>query len=86
VGDYAEEYWVRLKSMDIDPGDLPWQELAVRFSAYAPGVGSAIVGTGNLSHFLANVEFARMGPLSSELTERILKAYDRENQGWLGQV
>ncbi|MDR3692291.1 MAG: aldo/keto reductase, partial [Fimbriimonas sp.] len=38
VGDYSEEYWTRLRMMDIDPGDLPWQELAVRFSAYAPGV------------------------------------------------
>ena len=86
VGDYAEEYWVRLQAMDIDPGDLSWQELAVRFSAYAPGVCSAIVGTGNLNHFLSNVELARKGPLPTELVEQILQAYDRENQGWTGQI
>lgn len=86
TGDYAEEYWVRLKAMDIDPGDLQWQELAVRFSAYAPGVCSAIVGTGNLGHFLANVELARKGPLPSEIIDRIQTAYDRENRGWTGQV
>jgi len=86
VGDYAEEYWVRFKAMDIDPGDFEWQELAVRFSAYAPGVCSAIVGTKNLSHFLENVELARKGPLPSELVERVLAGYDRENRGWLGQV
>ena len=85
-GDYAEEYWVRLRAMDIDPGDLTWQELAVRFSAYAAGVCSAIVGTSSLSHFLTNVEYARKGPLPPEMTGRILSAYDRENRSWLGQV
>ena len=85
-GDYAEEYWVRLKAMEIEPGDLPWQELAVRFSAYAPGVCSAIIGTANLTHFIANIELARKGPLPAELTKSIATAYDREDRVWLGQV
>jgi aryl-alcohol dehydrogenase-like predicted oxidoreductase len=86
VGSYAEEYWVRWKAMDLDPAGFSWQELAVRFAAYAPGVCSAIVGTGNLDHFLENVELARKGPLPVEMTDSILSAYAREDQGWTGQV
>ena len=86
IGDYAEEYWTRWKAMAIDPSDLPWQELAVRFSAYAPGVCSAIVGTRNLDHFLENVEMARKGPLPHDLQQAILDAYAREDTGWTGQI
>lgn len=86
AGSYAEEYWVRWKAMDLDPAGLSWQELAVRFVAYAPGVSSAIVGTRNLDHFLENVELARKGPLPAELTDSILDAYAREDRGWTGQV
>ncbi len=86
VGDYAEEYWVRWKAMNVDPGDLPWQEIAVRFTAYAPGVCSAIAGTRDLDHFLENVEMARKGPLPQALAEAIMQAYSREDKGWTGQI
>lgn len=86
VGDYAEEYWTRWKAMDFDSSGIPWQELALRFTAYAPGVCSAIVGTRNLDHFLENLEIARKGPLPEELTAAILAAYEREDEGWTGQI
>jgi aryl-alcohol dehydrogenase-like predicted oxidoreductase len=86
TGDYAEEYWVRWKAMNIDPGDLPWQEIAVRFAAYAPGVCSAIAGTRDLDHFLENVEMARKGPLPQVLIDAIMQAYAREDKGWTGQI
>ncbi len=86
AGDYAEEYWVRWKAMNIDPGELSWQEIAVRFSAYAPGVCSAIAGTANRKHFQTNAELARKGPLSPELTDQILAAFEREDRNWSGQV
>ena len=86
VGDYAEEYWVRWKAMDLDPAGIPWQELAVRFSAYAPGVCSAIAGTRDLVHFLENIDLARKGPLPTALVQSIMDAYSREDSGWAGQI
>ena len=49
-GHYAELYWERLRALALDPGDLGWAELALRFSAYAPGVHTAIVGTASLAN------------------------------------
>jgi aryl-alcohol dehydrogenase-like predicted oxidoreductase len=86
VGAYAEEYWARWKAMGLEPEDLDWQELALRYTAYAPGVSSAIVGTGNLAHFLANIEVVRKGPLPTDLVETIDAAYRGADQGWLGQI
>jgi aryl-alcohol dehydrogenase-like predicted oxidoreductase len=52
TGDYAETYWERLRAMAIDAHGLPWDELAVRFAAFQPGVSAAIVGTARVDHLL----------------------------------
>ena len=63
VGDYAEVYWERLRAMQSgalaateSPFGIAWPELALRFSAFAPGVSSAIVGTRSLEHLSASAE------------------------------
>ncbi len=88
VGEYAEEYWLRWQALKnaIDRGDLSWQELALRFTAYLPGVHSCIVGTSSLEHLQQNAELLRRGPLPDELVAQIRSAFRAHDQGWTGQV
>jgi len=86
VGQYVEEYWVRWKAMGIDPAGLPWDELALRFSAYAPGVSCCIVGTTRIEHLRRNAEMAARGPLPAELVEAIRASFRAHDRGWAGQV
>lgn len=86
VGQYVEEYWVRWKAMGIDPDGLPWDELALRFSAYLPGVSCCIVGTTRVEHLRRNAELAARGPLPADLVEAIRAAFRSHDQGWTGQI
>ena len=91
-GDYAETYWGRLRAMQATPGgaELPfglsWPELALRFSAFAPGVSSAIVGTRSLAHLRASREIVARGPLPADLFARLRSVFDSCDSGWEGQI
>jgi aryl-alcohol dehydrogenase-like predicted oxidoreductase len=86
-GDYAEEYWWRWKTMDLDPRGLEWQELALRFSAFTEGVHSCVVGTRNLSHVLQNIAFIQKGSLPVDQYSAIRAAFKEKDPGWwVGEV
>ena len=82
VGHYAELYWERLRELDYDFGDLDRAELALRFTAYAPGVHSAIVGTAKLGNLRRNVEAAARGPLPEDVLQRIDATWRRVGADW----
>ena len=82
VGNYAELYWERLQALRLDPGDLDWAELALRFTTYAPGVHSAIVGTAKLANLRRNVEAAERGPLPAEILAAIDSEWQRVGADW----
>ncbi len=82
TGQYAELYWERLRELDLDPGELGWAELALRFSAYAPGVHTAIVGTAKLAHLQRNVAAAAHGPLPPEVLDAVDAAWRRVGTDW----
>ena len=82
TGNYAELYWERLRELQLDPGDLDWAEFALRFSAYAPGVHSAIVGTAQLANLRRNVEAANHGPLPPAMLADIRDAWQRVGSEW----
>jgi aryl-alcohol dehydrogenase-like predicted oxidoreductase len=86
VGDYAEEYWLRMRAMGLDPGGLDWQEYALRFVAYLPGVHTCIVGTRSAAHLARNVEIVARGPLPDDETAAIRTAYRLHDDGWTGQI
>jgi aryl-alcohol dehydrogenase-like predicted oxidoreductase len=67
LGDYCETYWERMHALDIDRGGLEWDELALRFSAFAPGVSSAIVGTASLDRLRHNVALVEKGALDAAM-------------------
>lgn len=86
VGDYAETYWERLRAMALDPSPLAWDELSLRFSAWAPGVSACIVGTARLEHLERAVEVVARGPLPDEAASRVRAGFARYGAGWRGEV
>lgn len=86
VGDYCEVYWERMQAMRLDPGPLGWDELALRFAAYAPGVSCAIAGTANREHLKRNVALVEQGPLPTETVAQAREAFARHGADWAGQV
>lgn len=86
-GDYAEVYWERLRAMDIHPPrGMEWDEVAIRFSAFQPGVSAAIVGTARVEHLLRCVEAVGKGALPEAEEGALRGAFRREDRGWIGQV
>jgi aryl-alcohol dehydrogenase-like predicted oxidoreductase len=86
VGDYAETYWARMRAMDLDLGGLAWGEFALRFAAFAPGVGTVIAGTGNPANLRQNAEWVARGPLPDALVAAARAAFAAHDQGWVGQI
>jgi aryl-alcohol dehydrogenase-like predicted oxidoreductase len=56
--------------------------LALRSTAYAPGVRCAITGTSRLSNLQRNVEIVDKGPLPDEVLARIDAAWTRVGADW----
>jgi aryl-alcohol dehydrogenase-like predicted oxidoreductase len=84
-GDHAN-YWERMQAMQLDPGDLDWHELALRFSVFTPGVSSAIVGTSRVEHLLKDVAIVSKGPLPLPVRQRICTAFASKSRSWMGHV
>jgi aryl-alcohol dehydrogenase-like predicted oxidoreductase len=61
AGMYAEEYWHRLKRMNLHH-HFNLQEIALRFAAFTWGVDSVIVGTTDIKHLKENVKLIEKGP------------------------
>jgi aryl-alcohol dehydrogenase-like predicted oxidoreductase len=78
--------WDRMRAMALDPAPLSWQELALRFSAFAPGVATAIVGTTRIEHLASAARAIAAGPLPTDLTLRAQSAFDAVGAGWPGLV
>lgn len=85
-GDYAEEYWLRWKAMNLDPQGLDWQALALRFAAFAPGVSSAIAGTASIEHLTVNRAHVGNGPLEEAHVAQLRQSFREHDRGWIGQV
>ena len=86
AGDYGETYWERLREMGLDPGGLDWQEYALRFTAFLPGVHSCIVGTRSVEHLRRNAEIVDRGPLPDDAVAAIRAAFRRHGEEWMGET
>jgi aryl-alcohol dehydrogenase-like predicted oxidoreductase len=85
VGRYAEEYWKRWKAMNLEYG-IPWQELALRFTAFTWGVDSCIVGTTSLDHLQQNIESINKGKLPQSIIDELRTVFHSHDNNWIGQV
>ena len=85
TGQYCEEYWLRMKAMNLDFG-AEWPDVALRFTAFADGVTSCIVGSKDLGHIRANVATIARGPLPADVVAGIRRAFANHDGDWVGQV
>lgn len=81
VGAYHEDYWVRLKALAYEV-DLPMDELALRFTAFAPGVSTSIVGTIKPERFAHNVALVEKGPLPADVLALVDERWKATDEGW----
>ncbi|MGA8210574.1 MAG: aldo/keto reductase [Nocardioidaceae bacterium] len=86
-GAYGAEYWDRLHELALgpDPG-RGWLGTALGFSAFAPEVSTAIVGTGSPEHLAEAVEAAVPGAPDPAERRRWREAYAPHAQEWPGLV
>jgi aryl-alcohol dehydrogenase-like predicted oxidoreductase len=86
VGQDAEGSWERMRVLALDRGGMEWDELAVRFAAFAPGVACAVVGTTNLGHLRDAAAHVAKGALVEEVKARIAGRYDAVGREWAGRI
>ncbi|MBZ9751252.1 aldo/keto reductase [Deinococcus sp. HMF7604] len=90
VGDYAETYWDRLRVLNLnavrEATGLDWTAFALRFTAFAPGVHSAIVGTTNIDNLERNIRLIEDGPLPLDALTHIEAAWVEHGLTWGGEV
>lgn len=85
AGSYAEEYWLRWNKMNMK-FDMKPEELFIRFSAFAPGVDSAIIGTSDISHLKTAIDAVNKGKLSEEVFKKIRTSFAENDEGWMGET
>lgn len=86
VGDYAEAYWQRMQVLAYEPAGLPWDEFALRFAAFQPGVSCAITGTRSIDHLRRNAELVSRGPLPEDVVQAVTARFRAVGGGWRGEV
>ncbi len=86
AGQYVEPYWDRLRTLDLQPADSDWSATALRFTAFSPGVSTAIVGTGSIRHLQEAVHAAAQGPLPEAEYARWRAAFAPYADRWPGDV
>ena len=85
VGIYAEEYWLRWQKMNIH-FDIEPQELFIRFSAFAPGVDSAIIGTSQIEHLKTAVNAVNKGELPADICSNLRNSFTENDDNWIGKT
>lgn len=85
-GDYAEAYWVRQQALAYTHEPLAWDEFALRFSAFAPGVSCAIAGTASVEHLRHNVALVERGPLDDRVVAAARRRWREVDPGWRGEL
>lgn len=86
-GQDAEVTWDRMRALALDPAPLPWDELALRFAAFAPGVTCAVVGTTSHTHLQRAAEHVAKGPLPEDVVAGIGARYAAAGgEAWPGRV
>jgi aryl-alcohol dehydrogenase-like predicted oxidoreductase len=79
-------YRERWNTLALDLGDLPAEEVALRFAANLPGVHTVLVGSGRLDHLKQNVAAISRGPLPEGLERAIRLRFRESGAEWPGVV
>ncbi len=86
TGRYEEPYWERLRTMALHPADGDWVGTALRFSVFAAGVSTAIVGTSVPEHLNEAIASLGRGPLPADERRRWRAAFGHHGSGWQPQI
>lgn len=90
VGNYCEPYWERMNAMNtqkiVEQSGLAWDELALRFTVFTEGVGTAIVGTSSTANLQHNVEIVNKGVLPAEIVAQLHEVFRKHDTNWVGQI
>jgi aryl-alcohol dehydrogenase-like predicted oxidoreductase len=78
--------WDRMRALHLDPSPLPWDALALRFAAFAPGVSCVALGTTSLEHLRAAARHLEGGPLAPELFARLRARFQRVGADWPARI
>ena len=79
-------YRERWNALAFDFGDLPAEEVALRFAANVPGVHAVLVGSKRVGHLRDNVAAISRGPLPEELEHAIRARFRERGADWAGVV
>jgi aryl-alcohol dehydrogenase-like predicted oxidoreductase len=85
-GNYCETYWLRKQEMALDIGGLDWDEFSMRFSAFAPNVSCAIVGTSSIANLRRNIRSIEAGPLPEALFDAARGRFMQLGAHWQGEI
>jgi aryl-alcohol dehydrogenase-like predicted oxidoreductase len=86
AGQDAELTWERMRALAVEPEGMAWDELAVRFAAFAPGVACAVVGTTSLGHLREAAAHVAKGVLAEDVKGRIAGRYVAVGGEWAGRI
>jgi aryl-alcohol dehydrogenase-like predicted oxidoreductase len=86
AGDEAEPYWDRMAKMRLPDFGLTPDELAIRFSAFAPGVATALVSSRSSKHLRALAGAVAKGPLPEDVVKEIRAAFRLHGASWEGRI
>jgi aryl-alcohol dehydrogenase-like predicted oxidoreductase len=81
----GESYWVRMKTMGLD-FKKKWPEIALRFTAFTPGVDCCITGSSNIENIKKNIQYLEKGPLPEDTCAGIREAFRVNDDDWTGHI
>lgn len=86
---YHSSYWRRMRALDFEFTKLPLKQavsIALRFTAFQPGLSTAIVGSSSPGRWAENAASLALGALSSEELSAIRSRWkERAKSDWVGQ-
>ncbi|MCE1190126.1 MAG: aldo/keto reductase [Ignavibacteria bacterium] len=84
-GQYAEEYWKRMKAMNLDLG-TSWPSIALRFSAFHGNADTIITGSSKIEHIRQNISLLQQGPLDAHSAEKLINLFQIKQNNWNSQI
>lgn len=85
-GHYCEEYWQRMKAMNLNLSDEELLNTAVRFSAFAAGVDTIIAGTSSVYNLLQIAEAVNEGDIDFVVRSEIESKFSPFKDEWKPQI
>lgn len=81
-----EEYQRRFSALALPLPPGGWDDFALRFSAFSPGVTAALVGTASRQHLAAAAAAVARGPLAPQEVSAVEARWRQVAHGWRGVV